>query len=230
MLLLLSSVQITRNGNDLWLSYWVARLDPHQHHRHPPHHYHHPSSDPTTLTHPTATSDLWGTHKPPLETQQAPYHPHIVCPMSLVSDMPYSGSPNLAQCYPGLSLAFTAPNLHANASGLHGAASAASAAASQLSQALPVARQLLDAMTKHHTALDPDTKFYLGVLLCIAAANSVFTFVRAFSFAYGGLVAARKLHEQLLTAVIKAPAQFFQVTLPGENPPIPPLPAMLPHR
>lgn len=65
--------------------------------------------------------------------------------------------------------------------------------------------------------LDPDTKFYLTVLLCIAAANSIFTFVRAFSFAYGGLVAARKLHEQLLTAVVAAPAKFFQTTLPGKH-------------
>lgn len=76
-------------------------------------------------------------------------------------------------------------------------------------------RLLLAEFWRNQPILDPDTKFYLVVLLCIAAANSVFTFVRAFSFAYGGLVAARKLHEQLLTAVISAPAKFFQTTLPG---------------
>jgi ATP-binding cassette subfamily C (CFTR/MRP) protein 10 len=39
--------------------------------------------------------------------------------------------------------------------------------------------------------LHPDVRFYLTVLLAIAGANSVFTLVRAFSFAKGGLVAAQ---------------------------------------
>lgn len=208
------SVQITRNGNDLWLSYWVSKLDEHQHH--PPHHYHGPPSRPhSTPAPPLAISHLWSTHKLLPATRQTPCFSHTVCPISLVSEQPYTVSPILVRCHPGLRLAFG----HANTSGLHGAASAASDAASQLSQALPVSRQLLGAMARHQPALDPDTKFYLGVLLCIAAANSFFTFVRAFSFAYGGLVAARKLHNQLLTAVMNAPARFFQVTLPGENPP-----------
>lgn len=106
---------------------------------------------------------------------------------------------------------------HANVSWLHDSVSAASAAASGLSQALPVSGQLLGVTARPRPVLDADTKYYLTVLLCIAAANSVFTFVRAFSFAYGGLIAARKLHDQLLTAVINAPAKFFQVTLLGEN-------------
>ena len=96
---------------------------------------------------------------------------------------------------------------------------------SDLSVSTAAAAAVTDFM-KHHVwellsrkqpILDPDTKFYLSVLLCIAAANSVFTFVRAFSFAYGGLVAARKLHEQLLTSVIIAPAKFFQTTVPGKR-------------
>jgi len=85
------------------------------------------------------------------------------------------------------------------------------------SQSVSLSRHLLAEFSRNQPVLDPDTKFYLVVLLCIAAANSVFTFVRAFSFAYGGLVAARKLHEQLLTAVISAPAKFFQTTLPGTH-------------
>ena len=71
-------------------------------------------------------------------------------------------------------------------------------------------------LARNLPVLDPDTKFYLLVLLGIAAANSVFTFIRAFSFAYGGLVSARKLHEQLLSAIVHAPASFFQTTPTGE--------------
>ena len=36
--------------------------------------------------------------------------------------------------------------------------------------------------------------------------------VRAFAFAQGGLVAATRLHERLLTAVVAAPAAFFDAT------------------
>lgn len=36
--------------------------------------------------------------------------------------------------------------------------------------------------------------------------------VRAFAFAQGGLVAATRLHERLLTAVAAAPAAFFDAT------------------
>ena len=154
-----------------------------------------------------------------MHMQQASYYSHTVCPTTLVSENQHTGSANLVRCHRGLKLAFELPPQHANAPWLHESASAASAAplaaASRLSQALPVSRQLLGVAPPR--VLDADTKYYLTVLLCIAAANSVFTFVRAFSFAYGGLTAARKLHDQLLTAVINAPAKFFQVTLPGET-------------
>eukprot|EP00891_Asterochloris_glomerata_P003413 jgi/Astpho2/3413/e_gw1.00054.14.1_t len=66
-----------------------------------------------------------------------------------------------------------------------------------------------------HSALTPDVKFYLYILVSIAAANSVFTLVRAFSFAFGGLAAAQCLHEQLLQAVIMAPCRFFDITSAG---------------
>lgn len=39
--------------------------------------------------------------------------------------------------------------------------------------------------------------------------------VRAFSFAKGGLVAARQMHTRLLAAVLAAPAAFFDATPPG---------------
>eukprot|EP00884_Botryococcus_braunii_P005633 jgi/Botrbrau1/15070/Bobra.0286s0003.1 len=60
-----------------------------------------------------------------------------------------------------------------------------------------------------------DTRLYLAILLLIATLNSVFTMLRAFSFAKGGLVAARWLHEMLLWAVIRAPMEFFDKTPTG---------------
>ena len=86
---------------------------------------------------------------------------------------------------------------------------------SNLSQVLCSAQRMNLSSARHFPVLDPDTKFYLLVLLGIAAANSVFTFIRAFSFAYGGLVSARKLHEQLLSAIVHAPSSFFQTTPTG---------------
>lgn len=56
----------------------------------------------------------------------------------------------------------------------------------------------------HHS-----TYFYLEVLLFFAVANSSFTLARAFSFAYGGLEAAFKVHEALLSQIIYAPVYFF---------------------
>lgn len=55
----------------------------------------------------------------------------------------------------------------------------------------------------------------IQVILCIfCTANSILTLVRAFSFAYGGLRAAVKVHDTLLNRLINAPVQFFDQT-PG---------------
>lgn len=195
----------------------MSNLDPHHHHRRPPHHHPLPSSSPNP-THPMDTPNWWSTNSSHMQMQQSPYSSDTLCPTTRVSENQHSGTASLVGCHRGLHLAFGSPPQHANQSWLHDSASAASAVTSRLSHALPASRQLLGVVAGARSALDPDTKYYLTVLLCIAAANSVFTFVRAFAFAYGGLVAARKLHDQLLTAVINAPAKFFQVTLPGDNP------------
>lgn len=52
------------------------------------------------------------------------------------------------------------------------------------------------------TAVDPSTKFYLTVYGILAASNSIFTLMRAFLFAYGGICAAKALHRQLLDVVL----------------------------
>lgn len=48
-----------------------------------------------------------------------------------------------------------------------------------------------------------------------AAHRSVFTLARAFSFAAGGMAAARHLHDRLLAAVLAAPQRFFDATPAG---------------
>ncbi|KAE7997228.1 hypothetical protein FH972_001878 [Carpinus fangiana] len=58
------------------------------------------------------------------------------------------------------------------------------------------------------------TSFYLVVLSIFCIINSFLTLVRAFSFAFGGLRAAVKVHNTLLHKLINAPVQFFDQT-PG---------------
>ncbi|KAK4773644.1 hypothetical protein SAY87_028663 [Trapa incisa] len=54
------------------------------------------------------------------------------------------------------------------------------------------------------------------VILCIfCAMNSFLTLVRAFSFAYGGLRAAVRVHETLLYKIMNAPVKFFSHTPSG---------------
>ncbi|XP_077426239.1 ATP-binding cassette sub-family C member 10 isoform X2 [Vanacampus margaritifer] len=57
-----------------------------------------------------------------------------------------------------------------------------------------------------------EVRFYLGVYGAIAGANSVFTALRAFLFAYGALCAAAAIHDRLLDRVIKAAVSFFDTT------------------
>ncbi|KAL9323166.1 hypothetical protein ACSQ67_011219 [Phaseolus vulgaris] len=56
--------------------------------------------------------------------------------------------------------------------------------------------------------------FYLAILCLFCIINSLFTLVRAFSFAFGGLQAATKVHNKLLNRLMNAPVQFFDQT-PG---------------
>ena len=60
---------------------------------------------------------------------------------------------------------------------------------------------------------DPyDPTFYLAVYGGIAAANTCFTFLRAFLFAYGGLKAATFLHARLVDVILQAKMIFFDTT------------------
>ncbi|KAL4612819.1 Multidrug resistance-associated protein 7-like [Arapaima gigas] len=59
-------------------------------------------------------------------------------------------------------------------------------------------------------------QFYLTVYVSIAAANSVFTVIRAFLFAYGAICAATVIHNRLLNRVLKATVTFFDCTPLGQ--------------
>uniref|UniRef100_H2YA75 ABC-type xenobiotic transporter n=1 Tax=Ciona savignyi TaxID=51511 RepID=H2YA75_CIOSA len=54
--------------------------------------------------------------------------------------------------------------------------------------------------------------WYLMVYGIIAASNSIFTLIRAFTFAYGGIRAATRMHVKLLASIMKAPISFFDAT------------------
>ncbi|XP_076672465.1 ATP-binding cassette sub-family C member 10 isoform X2 [Andrena cerasifolii] len=55
------------------------------------------------------------------------------------------------------------------------------------------------------------TDYYLTVYAILAVFNTLFTLMRAFAFAYGGVQAAIVIHKQLLKVVIRAKAVFFDI-------------------
>lgn len=57
------------------------------------------------------------------------------------------------------------------------------------------------------TEAEDNVTFYLTVYGSLAGANSVFTLLRAFLFAYGGISAAKVLHTRLLSSVLKVKKQ-----------------------
>ncbi|GFR60827.1 multidrug resistance-associated protein 7-like [Elysia marginata] len=63
-----------------------------------------------------------------------------------------------------------------------------------------------------NSSTDKVLEFYLGIYGGLAGANAVFTLIRAFLFAYGGICAATVIHKRLLSAVLKAPISFFDST------------------
>lgn len=57
--------------------------------------------------------------------------------------------------------------------------------------------------------------FYLKFYVIFAIVNSIFTLLRAFLFAYGGIVAARRIHKLLLRSVLRVSFKFI---LKHQNP------------
>ena len=55
-----------------------------------------------------------------------------------------------------------------------------------------------------------DVAFYFAIYAALCAINSLFTILRAFTFAYGGLRSARVLHHRLLHCVLKVFTHFVR--------------------
>ncbi|KAH9493041.1 Multidrug resistance-associated protein 7 [Bulinus truncatus] len=62
------------------------------------------------------------------------------------------------------------------------------------------------------TTSEDNVVFYLEIYAGLSGANVLFTLFRSFLFAYGGLNAARVMHNDLLNAILKAPMSFFNST------------------
>lgn len=58
--------------------------------------------------------------------------------------------------------------------------------------------------------MSSDVRFYLTVYGSIALANTVFTALRAFLFAYGAICAATAIHNRLLDRVLKVRHLSFE--------------------
>ncbi|XP_041988661.1 ATP-binding cassette sub-family C member 10 [Aricia agestis] len=57
--------------------------------------------------------------------------------------------------------------------------------------------------------------YYLEMYFVLALVNVLFTIMRAFLFAYGGVKAADKIHKKLLRVIVKAEVKFFDTTPTG---------------
>ena len=62
---------------------------------------------------------------------------------------------------------------------------------------------------------DQDFKQFFIIYVSLAIANSIFTLARAFTFAYGGIEAARKLHQSLFHNLLRCTISFFDITPSG---------------
>lgn len=57
-----------------------------------------------------------------------------------------------------------------------------------------------------------NSSYYLKIYAGIAISNSFLTFLRAFFFAFGGIIAALTIHEKLLSSTLQATSSFFDTT------------------
>ena len=66
-----------------------------------------------------------------------------------------------------------------------------------------------------HPLVDESFRQFFTIYVGLAVANSIFTLLRAFTFAYGGIAAARELHRSLLKSLLKSSISFFDQTPSG---------------
>lgn len=133
----------------------------------------------------------WVSHATPTNQTSEP-HPYLWCAGGMPS-MPGVPPPT---CVPssvrpaagsggGASLPASGTPMHSGGSSLGGSPPASSGLGSSSLDSSP------GSSSSSSSCLDPQVRYYLTVLLAIAAANSAITLARAFSFAKGGLVAAK---------------------------------------
>lgn len=69
-------------------------------------------------------------------------------------------------------------------------------------ESIPINIQPID-IPKQLSAISQTDMFYLEVYFGLAGLNLLFTILRAFLFAYGGVLAAKRIHKLLLKIVVK---------------------------
>ncbi|CAK1601027.1 unnamed protein product [Parnassius mnemosyne] len=79
---------------------------------------------------------------------------------------------------------------------------------------VPISPMMQDVRLMNGTTGYSDN-YYLEMYFGLAALNLLFTIMRAFLFAYGGVKAAARIHKILLKVIIKANVKFFDVTPTG---------------
>jgi len=72
-----------------------------------------------------------------------------------------------------------------------------------------------DYKTGNGSDIDINARYYLSVYGIIAVSNTLFTLLRSFLFAYGGICAAKKIHTKLLRVILRAKMFFFDNTPTG---------------
>ena len=70
-------------------------------------------------------------------------------------------------------------------------------------------------VSKSSNSTTTQVSYYLGVYVSIAVVNSIFSFFRAFLFAFGGVQAAKVIHDRLLSVILKAKTYFVDNTSTG---------------
>lgn len=75
----------------------------------------------------------------------------------------------------------------------------------------PTQEFTVEALLANNTPIYTDN-FYLEVYFGLAGLNLLFTIMRAFLFAYGGVKAASRIHKVLLRVIVKVIVTFIKIT------------------
>jgi ATP-binding cassette subfamily C (CFTR/MRP) protein 10 len=199
----LTAMQFTRNFNDWWLSHWVTET---QHTQAFTNNsvlsFSPPSSSPSFSAFPFtsfSSSSLFA------DTSVPSLFPPTSRP-STAHVSPFSSPVSLMDSWTALTAL-----AHTSFTSIHGSLSSLSHPSSLFSSSSDSnnPENKNEEHNEESTHNDNDSAYYLRWLAYIALANSIATFARAFSFAYGCLCAAQNMYRSLLARVMKATVLFF---------------------